>query len=90
MALLGMDVDEVERIGRDLSTNQAQAVGTVMQAIQAHIGTLQSTWHGGDAQRFSQEWESTHKPQMQQLMQVIQEFGQAAVKEAAQQRQASQ
>lgn len=86
MALLGMDVDEVERIGHDLINTQVKLLENVLNAINGHVGHLPGIWHGNDSNQFIQLWESTHKPALNTLMEHINLLGQAAIRQAGDQR----
>lgn len=86
MALLGMDVDEVERIGHDLINNQFKMLENVLTAISSHASTLPGIWHGNDSQQFINVWESSHKPALNTLMEHVQQLGHTAIKQAADQR----
>ena len=87
MALLGMDVDEVERIGHDLINNQHKLLQDVLTAISSHASALPGIWHGNDSQQFLNIWESSHKPALSALMEHVQQLGSTAIKQAGDQRE---
>lgn len=86
MALLGMDVDEVERIGHDLINNQHAMLDNVLRAISGHVSSLPGIWHGSDSQQFIQLWESNHKPALSALMESVAQLGNTAIRQAGDQR----
>lgn len=88
MAQIGMDPDEVERIGRDLQ-NQANALQNVVTAVEKAINEAQNAWKGSDAEKFRDTWVSQYKSPISNAVQAIDGLGQTAIQNAADQRQVS-
>lgn len=88
MARLGMDVDEVERVAGQLR----QQAGMLQQAISQINGLVtQATqfWDGSDSKQFQQWWVETHKPNLENAKQALEELSETAKKNAQQQREVS-
>lgn len=86
---LGMDVDEVERVGHDLVNNQVSALNNVLHTIAGHVNNLPGIWHGQDSSKFIQEWETTHKAALNNLISAIHQLGSSALSQAHNQRDVS-
>lgn len=88
MSRMGMDVTQIEGIGKNL-TNQSQQIENVMGQVEGLINQAMGAWEGADAQRFQQEWNSTHKPHLRNAATALQAMGQTAARQASEQRQVS-
>lgn len=86
---LGMDVDEVERVGHDLVNNQVSALNNVLHTIAGHVNNLPGIWHGSDSSTFIHEWETTHKGALTNLIAAINQLGHNALTQAGNQRDVS-
>lgn len=83
---LGMNPDEVERLGQVLQERAGE-----LEAIVARLESLvhSTTWMGPDANEFKGPWWDGHKNQLRQIAQQLHGFGQSAKNNAAEQRQIS-
>lgn len=88
MARLGMDPDEVERIGRELQ-NQANTLQNVVTAVDRAISQAQSAWEGSDSDKFRDVWVSQYKNTINNAVQSINDLGTTAIQNAADQRTVS-
>lgn len=89
MVMMGMDPDVVEGIGANLQ-NQAQAVQSVISAVDGLIGQAEAAWKGADADQFRDAWNSQYKPALNQMNAALTDLGTAAKNNAANQRATSQ
>jgi uncharacterized protein YukE len=86
MAQLGADVDALEATG----SKMIDAAGQIQQLMGALSGQISGTWWlGSDADRFRGDWDSTHRPNLDRVVAALNEAGNAAKQQAAQQRQTS-
>ena len=81
MPLVGMDVDVVKGIGRDLGT-QATAIQTSITAINKLLAQAKDNWKGKDSDQFEQLWNGQYQAQMKKIHQDIDALGKAATKNA--------
>lgn len=88
MARMGMDVEAVERTGRDLK-QRATDIGGLLSQIDRLVTNLSSVWDGQDAQQFVSQWWPEHKRSLQTVQQSIDGLGQSALNNASEQRQVS-
>jgi uncharacterized protein YukE len=88
MALVGMDVDVVKGIGRDLNT-QAQQIQTSIAAINALLGRAKDSWKGKDSDHFEQLWTGQYQGQMKKIQLEIEALSKSATKNANEQEQTS-
>ena len=88
MARMGMDVDEVERAGRDLK-GLANDLRGLMSRIDGVVNNLPSIWEGKDANDFVQDWWPGHKRNLDQVIGSIDGLGQSALNNASEQRNVS-
>jgi hypothetical protein len=87
MGFFGMDVDDVENLGRQLS-RQATSIGTIATQVDRLVGSLPSIWRGADAERFTAEWQQ-HRGSLQAAQRQLDEVGHSALRNVADQRQTS-
>jgi uncharacterized protein YukE/surface antigen len=88
MTRMGMDVDVVEGIGRQLK-GQAQQISGVISQIESLVNQAVSHWDGKDAHDFRSLWSGEHKPKMFNLQHMIEDLGNAALNNVNEQRQVS-
>lgn len=84
MALVGMDVDVVKGIGRDLNT-QATAIQTSIHAINTLLGKAKDSWKGKDSDHFEQLWTGQYQSQMKKIQADIEALSKSATKNAHEQ-----
>lgn len=85
-ALTGADVDELERSAAHLEAGGTR-IGAMRNPLRSQLHS--SHWHGGAADRFRGEWDSTHGPALAQAEDFLRGAGQRLRIEADEQRQAS-
>lgn len=84
--ILGMNPQEV----RDLARQLEQAAGEIDQIKTRLSSKLASTtWTGPDADRFSNEWNSTHTGELTRVSSALKTAGQTATRNAAAQESTS-
>lgn len=84
----GMQVDEVERLGRGIAS-EGRRVDELCQQLSHLTSALPSAWHGADATAFVSSWRDQHGPHLLFLARELDAFGRVALQNAAQQRSAS-
>lgn len=88
MVTLGMDVDEVERVGHAL-ISQAGAIEHLISTVEGLVNSAHGAWHGNDSNQFLQWWSSQHRPALQHAKDAIHGLGQSAINNANEQRTVS-
>jgi len=88
MAQLGMNVEVVEQLGRQLKT-QAANIGSMINQINGMVGTMEQNWWGQDAQTFCHDWWPQHRAQLVNIQHAIDGLGQSALNNAGEQRNVS-
>jgi hypothetical protein len=78
----GMNVDEVQALGRDL-----QNISLNVQQIVTRLDSLvaQTTWVGPDATEFKGLWWAAHKKNLMSISVELSGFGQSALNNASDQ-----
>ena len=85
---VGMDVEAVEGIGRQLKSKSGE-IESLIQAIQGLVGQAEASWKGKDSTEFKNWWDSQHKPALLRLKEAIDGLGQSALNNATEQRSVS-
>ena len=85
MARMGMEVDVVEGLGRQLK-QQGANIGNVIAQIESLVNQAVSSWDGQDARDFQGWWTQQHKPRLRELQNAIDGLGQSALNNASDQR----
>lgn len=85
-ATKGMNVEEVRRMATQLR-DAAEEITRIEQELTS--GLEEVDWTGPDADRFRGEWSGEMVPALQQVMTAVQELGQTADSNAAEQEAAS-
>lgn len=88
MARMGMDVESVERTGRDLKSKAANLQSLVGE-IDGLVRGLPGIWDGRDAEQFVNEWWPQHKKNLLAVKESVEGLGQSALNNAAEQREVS-
>ena len=86
MAIQGMDPEAVRSFATQLSTD-AENIDTIVNSLTSQLGGVQ--WIGADASRFTGDWESTYRPQLQSVSNALRDAATVANANATQQEQAS-
>ena len=86
MAVWGLDVQQVRQLSSQLN-RQAEAI---QQALSTLTSALQGTqWSGPDAEKFRNEWSSSHTSALKSVINALQDAGQLAARNADAQEQTS-
>jgi WXG100 family type VII secretion target len=88
MAIVGMDVEQVQNLAGQLHS-QAEAIQSVINAIDSIVSQLESAWQGNDARQFADWWNSQHKPALRNAMEAVDGLHQSALNNATEQSTAS-
>lgn len=88
MARLGMDVDAVERIGRQLQ-RQGDYLSGIVSQIDGLVSQSSGVWHGADGRGFADEWRSRHRQSLLDTAHAARDLGARAISNAADQRRVS-
>lgn len=88
MARLGMDVEQVEQVARQLKT-QAQALRSTANQMANLVNTAKSNWDGNDASQFENEWQSTHRPAIDRAADAVDALSDTAMRNVQAQRDTS-
>ena len=86
MSIEGMNVAEVESLGAKLKES-ASRLESWIGSLDQQVGS--SPWSGADALRFRNDWWPRHKGHLLGAIGDLAGFGQSALNNAAEQRQAS-
>lgn len=87
MAQMGMDVEAVDSVGRQLKQSAA-SVDLIVGTVDKTVSGLSHVWDGADAQRLIQSWPNFRKS-LVAAQASIAGLGQSALNNASEQRQAS-
>lgn len=82
----GMNVADVEKLGRLLQT-RADHLNSIVGEIEASIRSTR--WDGPDGRTFREQWWPDHRTRLLQIAERVQGFGQSALNNLTEQRQAS-
>ena len=88
MARLGMDADQVEKVGRELRALGEQ-VGAIAGSVDGLIAGIGAVWFGASGQRLQSDWRSTHRPHVVQGAESLRSLARTALANAADQRRTS-
>ncbi len=88
MARMGMDVDLVDGIGKQLK-QQAHAIETLIRTIEGLINNAVHAWDGNDSRQFHDWWVSQHRPALTNIAHAIDGLGTSAINNANEQRSVS-
>ncbi len=85
---LGMDPDEIQRIGGQLQGQSDQLQG-IISAVDNLVHHAEGAWKGQDAMQFVESWRSQYKGPMTQAVHALADLGKSAMQNAEQQRNVS-
>ena len=85
MARMGMDVDQVEAIGRQLQQLAGQILALEGQ-VNGKVHSLSGIWDGPDAQKFVNVWWPQHQKSLKAAAEAVKGLGQSALNQASEQR----
>ncbi|PMC74396.1 MULTISPECIES: WXG100 family type VII secretion target [unclassified Brachybacterium] len=81
-AIKGMNVEEVRRMSAQLR-DAAEEITRIEQELTS--GLEEVDWTGPDADRFRGQWSGEMVPALQQIMQAVNDLGETADRNAAEQ-----
>lgn len=88
MAMLGADVEELERLAKTFKSEAAKIQG-VLKTVDGRVNAVVGKdWKGGDSKRFQSAWNG-YKPQLKNVIQSLEDAAQHVKREADQQRSTS-
>jgi len=70
MAQEGMDPDQVINMSSQLKS-QSDQINNVAAAINGLVGQLEATWKGQDATEFTNSWNTSFRPGLQNASEAI-------------------
>jgi uncharacterized protein YukE len=88
MARLGMDVDVVQKVARDLA-RRADELHFVITTVDRLTESGGSVWHGSDGDAFQVAWRGAHRPALLASLGGVRELGATLNKNVEEQRGAS-
>ena len=88
MARLGMDVDVVQKVARDLA-RRADDLHFVITTVDRLTESGGSVWHGSDGDAFHAAWRGVHRPALLASLGGVRELGATLTKNVEEQRGAS-
>jgi len=83
----GMNIEEVEELGRYLSTRASREVESARQQVDRRISSVQ--WAGPESDRFRREVWPVRRDQLRSISEELRQFGDKALEDARQQLEAS-
>jgi len=83
----GMNIEEVEELGRYLSTRASREVESARQQVDRRISSVQ--WAGPESDRFRREVWPVRRDQLRSISEELRQFGDKVLEDARQQREAS-
>lgn len=87
-AFVGMDVEQVEKLGNDLRS-QAERIDEIGARIDDLIRQMATVWRGSDAERFADWWSGQHRPALRAVFDAIEGLARSAKNNAEDQTRAS-
>ena len=88
MARIGMDVDAVEGIARQLQ-QLGEQINALESQINGKVHQLPGIWEGQDAQTFVTQWWPQHQKSLRSAAEAVKGLGQSALNNASEQRNVS-
>lgn len=79
----GMNVDEVDRLGRYLQQQQGR-INDIIREINSRVDG--AGWVGPDAQKFKKDWWPQHRGKLTQIGKDLHGFGTSAINNASDQK----
>lgn len=86
MPVYGADVEQLDQLGRRLD-EEAQKLKHAISTVTTQVA--QTWWKGPDADRFRQDWDSTHRAALARLGESLQLAAQQVRRQAAAHREIS-
>lgn len=86
MAVFGADVEQLEQLGRKFD-EESQKIKQAISTVASQMGN--TWWQGPDANKFREEWESTHRSALTRMAEALQQAAQQVKKQASEQRRVS-
>lgn len=76
MALVGMDTDLAQTQHSSLTTQGIDAIQNILTSLDGLLGQIADNWKGNDSVNFHQEYQTTHRTQLNTLHQELTAFAQ--------------
>lgn len=89
MARLGMDVDVVESVGKQLNS-QSQSVTSLIKTVDRLVASADAHWYGTRGREFVNAWRNVHRPALVAAASAAEGLGRSALQNASAQRKASE
>lgn len=86
MAVFGADVEQLEQLGRKFD-EESQKIKQAISTVANQMG--QTWWQGPDANKFREEWESTHRSSLMRISESLHQAAQKVKQQANEQRRVS-
>ncbi len=86
MAFIGQDPEQVKNLAKQLDA-KASEIKNVISQLTSTVNSV--NWQGQDAQKFKSDWQSHHVPQLNKVVDALQNASQSAKRNAAEQEQTS-
>jgi uncharacterized protein YukE len=74
MAMIGMDTDLATSQAQQLATQGVDGIAQLISTLDNLVGQISSNWQGTDATNFHNEWNSTHRTQLQNVHTALSDF----------------
>lgn len=86
MTNVGMDVEAVRSFATQLNSDAGE-IDNLITKLSGQLSTVH--WVGNDASRFTSDWDSSYRPQLQAVSNALRDAANVANANATQQEQAS-
>lgn len=86
MAVYGADVEQLEQLARKFDA-ESQSIKQAISTVANQMGN--TWWQGPDANKFRQEWESTHRAALSRIAESLQQVARQVKQQASEQRRVS-
>lgn len=88
MTRLGMDVDVVDQVSRDLKRS-AGDLASIASQVARLVENATHSWSGPDARAFADQWRQVHQPAFHRVQEAIEGLSRSAANNVREQRDAS-
>lgn len=73
MAWKGMNVEQVEKEGRDLDRIAAE-LKKIQTALDKEVREIDANWNGDDSKKFVKEWDGDHKNKIEAAIKLLEDM----------------
>jgi len=81
--------DDVVSAQGSILHEQAEKIQQLIQKVETEVHNLSNNWHGEDSKKFANEWNSTHKAELQKAKRLLDEMVTTINNEVREQRKTS-